>query len=150
MADPLILPLAIPIFDALSELSDTQPALVAGPSRHGARRPGALRPRDQRVAMVGSGYRAVLDGHPALIVNLSTSGAQLRGTARVLPDQPAIVKIGWPRDDRLCAVLARVRWVQFEPDAAQDESLYRVGMEFETWDVARLKEIMRHLQNRRT
>jgi len=35
-----------------------------------------------------------------------------------------------------------------QSDAARDEALYRVGMEFETWDVARLKEIMRYLRRR--
>ena len=141
MADSLILPLASPVIDLLYEAEQTL-------FPQDASRPGRLRARDQRVAMVGSGYRAVLEGRPAAIVNLSMSGAQLRGTARVLPDQPAVVKIGWPLDDRQCAVLARVRWVRFEPDAARDEALYRVGMEFETWDVARLKEIMRYLRRR--
>jgi len=103
-----------------------------------------LRPRDQRVAMVGSGYRAIVDGRAVALVNLSLSGAQWRGAIRVRPDQPAIVKIGWPQDHQLCTALARVRWVQFEPDASRDESLYRVGIEFETWDVRRLKEIIRH------
>ena len=141
MADSLILPLASPVIDLLYEAEQTL-------FPQDASRPARLRARDQRVAMVGSGYRAVLEGRPAAIVNLSMSGAQLRGPARVLPDQPAVVKIGWPLDDRQCAVLARVRWVRFEPDAAHDEALYRVGMEFETWDVARLKEIMRYLRRR--
>ncbi len=139
MADSLILPLASPVLDLLSEAEQIL-------SRHQASRTGKLRPRDKRVAMMGSGYRAILEGRPAAIVNLSMSGAQLRGAARVLPDQPAVVKIGWPLDDRQCAVLARVRWVRFEPDTARDQGLYRVGMEFETWDVARLKEIMRYLR----
>src|SRR4249920_3524053 len=105
MSDTLILPLATPVLDVLSDGDHT---LITGTLGRSPGRPGALRPRDARVAMVGSGYRAILDGRPAAIVNLSTSGAQLRGLARVLPDQPAIVKIGWPRDERLCAVLGRV------------------------------------------
>jgi hypothetical protein len=143
MADSLILPLAAPVLELLAGAEQTF-------SPQNACRTGKLRPRDQRVAMVGSGYRAILEGSPAAIVNLSMSGAQLRGAVRVLPDQPAVVKIGWPLDNRQCAVLARVRWVRFEPDAARHEGLYRVGMEFETWDVARLKEILRYLKVRTT
>jgi len=106
----------------------------------------SVRPRDQRVHMIGSGYRAVIDGKPAALVNLSLTGAQLRGTVRVLPDQPAIVKIGWPQDDLPCTALARVRWVQFEPDSSMESGLYRVGIAFETWDVRTLRDIMRHLE----
>ena len=106
----------------------------------------SVRPRDQRVHMIGSGYRAVIDGKPAALVNLSLTGAQLRGTVRVLPDQPAIVKIGWPQDDLPCTALARVRWVQFEPDSSMESGLYRVGIAFETWDVRTLRDIMRNLE----
>jgi hypothetical protein len=94
--------------------------------------------------MIGSGYRAVIDGNHVDLVNLSLSGAQLRGPIRVLPDQPTIIKIGWPKNDLLCTAIARVRWVQFEPDPSSGEGLYRVGLAFETWDVRSLKEIIRH------
>jgi hypothetical protein len=137
---PLILPLASPVlFDRPNTYT-----LELRPSRAEAgASSGPHRPRDPRIVMVGSGYRARLDGQPTSIVNLSLSGAQLRGPARVLPDQPAIIKIGWPLGEHLlCTVLARVRWVQFEP--AGDESCYRVGMSFETWDVRQLKDILRH------
>jgi hypothetical protein len=102
----------------------------------------ASRPRDQRVGMLGSGYRAVIDGRQAALINLSLSGAQLRGPIRVRPDQPTIVKIGWPKDNQLCTAIARVRWVQFEPDSSSGEGLYRVGLAFETWDVKSLKAIL--------
>ena len=78
-------------------------------------------------------------------MNLSLTGAQLRGSVRVLPDQPAVVKIGWPQDDLPCTALARVRWVQFEPDSLTESGLYRVGLAFETWDVRSLRDIMRDL-----
>jgi hypothetical protein len=142
----LILPLAIPVFDSLP--GEPRWFDAPGPARPTNPRT-TIRPRDQRVAMIGAGYRAVIEGSPAALVNLSLSGAQLKAAVRVRPEQPALVKIGWHHDDRLCAVLARVRWVQFEPDASTQEGLYRVGMAFETWDVARLKEIMRHLAARR-
>jgi hypothetical protein len=138
MSDSLILP--------PRRLSSTSRPKQSRPFSARHKQPGGPRARSAR----GDGGFRLPFSRLAAIVNLSMSGAQLRGPARVLPDQPAVVKIGWPLDDRQCAVLARVRWVHFEPDAARDEGLYRVGMEFETWDVARLKEIMRYLKARAT
>jgi hypothetical protein len=140
MSEPLILPLVVPVLESGTDGYSYELRAV----RHDPGR-ASQRPRDRRVGMVGAGYRAVLDGQPAALINLSMSGVQLRGVTRVRPDQPAIVKIGWPQDNLLCTALARVRWVQFEPDPTRSESLYRVGMAFETWDVRELREIMRHL-----
>ena len=141
LSDTLILPLAIPVLDSSFDRRS--------PDRN-VRRPtdsrSGLRPRDQRVVALGSGYRALIDGNPVALVNLSLSGAQLRGPLRVRPDQPAIVKIGWPQEELPCTALARVRWVQFEPDFSRNESLYRVGIAFEAWDVRSLREIIRHLR----
>jgi PilZ domain len=139
MGHSLILPLAAtPFLDLASDRFSLEH------QRRDVR--SSVRPRDQRVRMIGSGYRAVIDGKPAALVNLSLTGAQLRGTVRVLPDQPAIIKIGWPHDDLPCTALARVRWVQFEPDSSMESGLYRVGIAFETWDVRTLRDIMRHLE----
>jgi hypothetical protein len=141
MGQSLILPLAAaPFLDgALDRFSDEL-------QRRAADARSNFRPRDQRVRMIGSGYRAVIDEEPAALVNLSLTGAQLRGWMRVAPDQPAIVKIGWPQDDLPCTALARVRWVQFEPDPSMESGLYRVGVAFETWDVRTLRDIMCHLE----
>jgi hypothetical protein len=131
----LILPLAAPLWDEGADacFSDLHAWRIEE---------AASRPRDQRVGMLGSGYRAVIDGRQAALINLSVSGAQLRGPIRLLPDQPTIVKIGWPRDNRLSTAIARVRWVRFEPDLESGEGLYRVGLVFETWDVKGLKAIL--------
>jgi hypothetical protein len=137
MGDLLILPLAALVREPRAEAYFSEP--------HAARvydEAIASRPRDRRVGMLGSGYRAAIDGRQASLINLSLSGAQLRGPVRVRPDQPTIVKIGWTRDDLLCSAIARVRWVQFEPDASSGEGLYRVGLVFETWDVQRLKAML--------
>jgi hypothetical protein len=142
MSHSLILPLAaFPFLDVASDRSSHEVR-----HRRAAGDQAALLPRDQRLRMVGSGYRAQIDGKPAALVNLSLSGVQLRGSLRVLPDQPAIVNIGWPQDDDPCTALARVRWVQFEPGSLMDSGLYRVGLAFETWDVRTLRDIMRHLE----
>jgi hypothetical protein len=137
MGDLLILPLAALVREPRAEAYFSEP--------HAARvcdEAIASRPRDRRVGMLGSGYRAAIDGRQASLINLSLSGAQLRAPVRVRPDQPTIIKIGWTRDDLLCSAIARVRWVQFEPDASSGEGLYRVGLAFETWDVQRLKAML--------
>ena len=136
MSDLLILPLAAPLWDSSTDACFRDP--------HARDDAASARPRDRRVGMLGSGYRAVIDGRQVALVNLSLSGAQLRGPIRVLPDQPTIVKIGWPKNDLLCTAIARVRWVQFEPDPSSGEGLYRVGLAFETWDVRGLNEIISH------
>jgi hypothetical protein len=137
MNNLLILPLATPVWERSADACFPDPHAL--PIDDEA---AASRPRDRRVGMLGSGYRAVIDGRQAALINLSLSGAQLRGPIRVRPDQPSIVKIGWPQDNQLCSAIARVRWVQFEPDASSGEGLYRVGLSFETWDVKSLKAIL--------
>jgi hypothetical protein len=137
MDNLLILPLAAPIWEQGADAFFSDPHALRIDE-------AASRPRDRRIGMLGSGYRAAIDGRQAALINLSLSGAQLRGSIRVRPDQPTIVKIGWPKDNLLCTAIARVRWVQFEPDSSSGQGLYRVGLVFETWDVKETKAIMRH------
>jgi hypothetical protein len=137
MGNLLILPLAAVVLEPRADAYFSDP-----PALRVEDVATASRPRDRRVGMLGSGYRAAIDGRQAALINLSLSGAQLRGPVRVRPDQPTIVKIGWTKDDLLCTAIARVRWVQFEPDASSGEGLYRVGLAFETWDVKRLKAML--------
>ena len=143
MSDILVLPLAAPLGDSGAH------RFVRNYAGHRtAEGTAALRPRAQRFAMLGSGYRVVMDSQDVALINLSLSGAQVRGSIRVSPDQPTIVNIGWPQDHLSCAAIARVRWVQMESQRSKNERAYRMGLVFETWDVRRLKEIMQH--SRRT
>jgi hypothetical protein len=100
------------------------------------------RPRAARTGMLGSGYRVVIDGRQVALINLSLTGAQLRGPLRLERDQPVLVKIGWPQDHLSFAAIARVRWVQLEAEPRDNQPVYRTGVVFETWDVRRLKEII--------
>jgi hypothetical protein len=92
------------------------------------------------------GENARLRDGVRILVNLSMSGAQTRGAIQAARDQPLIFKIGWPPDREACAAIARVRWVSLESEEAQRETIYRIGLAFETWDVHRLKEIIRHCE----
>ncbi len=140
MSSSLILPLAAALCGVDEDTRRRDPEA----RREAAAGPLVHRPRARRVGMVGAGYRAVVDGQHVALINLSLSGAQVRSSMSVLRDQPAIVKIGWPQDDQLCAAIARVRWVELDSEGFNDERIYRVGLALETWDVRGLKEIMRH------
>jgi len=98
------------------------------------------RPRASRLGMVGSGYRVLVDDEHVSFVNLSLSGVQIRGAVELTLGQPVLMKIGWPQDHVSFTAIARVRWVQPESDAPG--AISRIGLEFETWDVRRLREIM--------
>lgn len=142
MSNTLILPMAVPLWDAEPQtviVERPAPCLVEAEPRR--RRPRA---RADRVGMFGSGYRVVVDERLVALVNLSLSGAQVRGPIQVSRDQPLIFKIGWPQDREACAAIARVRWVSLESEEAERDTIYRMGLAFETWDVRRLKEIIRH------
>jgi PilZ domain len=102
------------------------------------------RPRASRTGMLGSGYHVVIDGRHVALINLSLTGAQIRGPLRLERDQPVIVKIGWPQDRVSFTAIARVRWVQLEPEPRDNQPVYRTGVAFETWDVRRLKEIIQN------
>src|SRR5438093_2013730 len=139
MSNTLILPIAVPLWDAEPETAIVVPRPApAAPARK------RVRPRAERVGMNGAGYRALIDERPVTLINLSVSGAQVRGPVRVSRDQPLIFKVGWPQDKLSCAAIARVRWVYVDPDAPQGEEAYLIGLAFETSDVRRLKEIIHH------
>src|SRR5213596_878575 len=96
MSNTLILPMAVPLWDSGPEtilVERPAPRIVAVEPRR--RRP---RPRAARVGMFGSGYRVVVDDRHVALVNLSMSGAQVRGPIEVARDQTLIFKIGWPQD----------------------------------------------------
>lgn len=145
MSNTLILPIAVPLWDLEQETAVVErpaPPLVVDVQP----RPRRPRARAERVGMFGSGYRVVVEDHDVALVNLSLSGAQVRGSIQLSRDQPLIFKIGWPQDREACAAIARVRWVSLESEASQREAIYRMGLAFETWDVRRLKEIIHHCE----
>jgi len=136
--------MAVPLWDSEPETLVVErpvPSIVSIEPRR--RRP---RPRAERVGMFGSGYRVVVDDQQVALVNLSLSGAQVRSPIEVSRDQPLIFKIGWPQDKAACTAIARVRWVSLESEEMRREGIYRMGLAFETWDVRRLKEIIRHCE----
>jgi hypothetical protein len=142
MSNALILPMAAPLWDSEPEtLIVERPApRVVAPSRR------RQRPRAERVGMCGSGYRVAIDDQYVALVNLSLSGAQVRGSIQVSCDQPLIFKIGWPQDRESCAAIARVRWVSRESGESERDGIYRMGLAFEAWDVRRLKDIIHHCE----
>ena len=141
MRHSLILPLAaIPNIDVASDRFSHE--LQRRPA-HGR---ASLRPRSQRVRMLGSGYRVVIDGNPAALREpVAVGRAAARFGAR--PPGPA----GRRRRSAGLRTTCRARpWracggCSSEPDSLTESGLYRVGLAFETWDVRSLRDIMRHL-----
>ena len=142
MSNTLILPMAVPLWDSEPESVVVERSALVEPAPRARRQ----RARAERVGMFGSGYRVVVEDRQVALVNLSMSGAQVRGAIHTARDQPLIFKIGWPQDREACAAIARVRWVSLDSEEPQREAIYRIGLAFETWDVRRLKEIIRHCE----
>ena len=142
--NPLVVPLTAPLWDSNEDKLFREPLVW----RSGDQR-SAVRPRALRVPMDGSGYQVVVEGRRRVsLVNLSLSGAQVRGALTVLPQQPLIVNIGTLHEARSCGAIARVRWVQPDRELSREEEIYRIGLAFETWDVRRLKEILDAISRR--
>lgn len=140
VSDGIVVPFGSSLWDSCPDtwFHDARPG---GPSTKDR---AAYRARSQRLPMLGSGYRAVVDGQTVALVNLSLSGAQVCGPVRVSRNHPTILRIGRPHDDLSCDAIVRVRWLEVESDRSTTESAYRMGLAFERWDVRQLKEIMQH------
>lgn len=74
------------------------------------------------------GVEIQLDGSPASVVNLSTSGAQVVSATILRPNQKVRVTI--PQDDTLVRCRATVAWAKFELPNPTAPPLYRAGVEF--------------------
>jgi PilZ domain-containing protein len=132
-AAALILPLSAAVWESHAEMR-------TAPSETPSQKPRrSHRPRGSRVSMIGTAYRALIDGQRAALIDLSLSGAQVRAALELRPGQPIMIKIGWLHEER-CAALGRVRWVRLDP--GHPGGAYRAGLAFETSDVRELKEIV--------
>jgi hypothetical protein len=134
---PVVLALAPP-----AESHGNRGVREAQPSRSAPATRAVQRPRGLRAGMVGAGYRVLIDGQQVTLINLSLSGVQVRGAVHPVLAQPVLVHIGWPQDTLSFTAIARVRWVQPEGVSGESESIYRIGLAFDTWDVRRVKEII--------
>jgi hypothetical protein len=140
--DAATAPMAVPPAEVLVESRSNPDFREAETHPHAGETTSVEHSRASRLGMLGSGYRVLIDGQPVTLINLSLSGVQVLGTIHVTLGQPAIVKIGWPQDQESFTAIARVRWVQQHADIRTRETVHRIGLAFETWDVRQLREIM--------
>jgi len=112
---------------AASAAAQTAPASMATQEApkaldwHGTRRSPRFRVR--------AGLEVQLDGNPAAVVDLSTTGAQVISPTVLRPNQK--VRITLPNEDFLLRFRGAVAWAKFElPKASSQTAQYRAGVEF--------------------
>ncbi len=102
-----------------------QPTRIAG--RHGFREPLEVK----------------LDGETALLVDVSTSGAQVLSSIALKPNK--LVKMLLPSSEAIILCKAKIIWARFEPPTPGKPVRYRAGMVFTQADPAALQMfITRH------
>ena len=84
-----------------------------------------------------------LDGETALLVDVSTSGAQVLSGIALKPNKP--VKLLLPSSEAIILCKAKIIWARFEPPTPGKPVRYRAGMVFTQADAAALQMfITRH------
>jgi hypothetical protein len=97
---------------------------------HGTRRAPRTRVR--------SGVEMQLDGNPALVVDLSTVGAQVVSSTVLRPNQK--VRISLPFEEFVMRFRGAIAWAKFElPKGPEKGPQYRAGVEFTDGDSAALE-----------
>ena len=105
---------------------------------HGTRRSPRFRVR--------AGLEVQLDGNPAAVVDLSTTGAQVISPTVLRPNQK--VRISLPNEDFLLRFRGAVAWAKFElPKASSQTAQYRAGVEFTDGDAAAIDSVIHRNRN---
>ncbi|HYT66408.1 MAG TPA: PilZ domain-containing protein [Vicinamibacterales bacterium] len=100
---------------------------------HGTRRAPRFRVR--------TGVELQLDGNPAVVIDLSTVGAQVISPTVLRPNQK--VRIALPNDDFLLRFRGAVAWAKFElPKKPVTTPQYRAGVEFTDGDAAAIESVI--------
>jgi hypothetical protein len=100
---------------------------------HGTRRAPRFR--------VKTGIELQLDGNPALVIDLSTVGAQVISPTVLRPNQK--VRINLPNDDFTLRFRGAIAWAKFElPQPPAKAPQYRAGVEFVDGDARAIDSII--------
>ena len=92
-------------------------------------------------ARVRNGIELQLDGNPALVVDLSTVGAQVISPTVLRPNQK--VRITLPSDDFVLRFRGAIAWAKFElPKPPVTAPQYRAGVEFADGDAGALQKVI--------
>jgi hypothetical protein len=90
---------------------------------------------------VRAGVELQLDGNPAVVIDLSTVGAQVISPTVLRPNQK--VRISLPNDDFLLRFRGAVAWAKFElPKPPVKTPQYRAGVEFTDGDAAAIDSVI--------
>src|SRR4051794_4769375 len=125
--------------DGTATASEASPSSVASEEApraldwHGTRRAARFRIRH--------GVELQLDGNPAVVIDLSTVGAQVISPTVLRPNQK--VRIALPNEDFLLRFRGAVAWAKFELPKTPDKSpQYRAGVEFTDGDAAAIDSVI--------
>ena len=102
----------------------SSPVATAAPPRpldwQGTRRAPRFRVR--------SGVEIQLDGNPAVVIDVSTVGAQVISSTILRPNQK--VRVSIPTDEMLVRCRGTIAWAKFELPKPTAPPVYRAGVEF--------------------
>jgi hypothetical protein len=115
-----------------------EPVVMAKPKTRGAQAsPGTFAPaRSASRHSFREPLEVKLDGETALLVDLSTAGAQVLSSTALKPNKP--VKMLLPSSEAIILCKAKIIWSRFEPPSPGKPVRYRAGMVFTQADAAAL------------
>ena len=91
--------------------------------------------------LIQIGLELQLDGNPALVVDLSTAGAQVVSPTVLRPNQK--VRINLPNDEFMLRFRGAIAWAKFElPQGPAKAPQYRAGIEFVDGDAQAIESII--------
>jgi chromosome segregation ATPase len=145
------------VFDDADEtpVAEVEPVVMAATPKAGASRPAQAGPPAANQPVRAASRHAFreplevkLDGETALLVDLSTGGAQLLSGTALKPNKQ--VKLLLPSSEAIILCKGKIVWARFEPPSPGKPVRYRAGMVFSQADVGALQIfINRHAVGRK-
>jgi chromosome segregation ATPase len=125
----------------IEAMEPDEPIVMAAKPKTGSRgaqaAPGTFSPsREASRHSFREPLEVKLDGETALLVDLSTAGAQVLSSTALKPNKP--VKMLLPSSEAIILCKAKIIWSRFEPPSPGKPVRYRAGMVFTQADAAAL------------
>ena len=129
--------------DSAASIAPPSPALPSPPAPkaplEGQPAAGSPVRTAKRVAMAKD-VDVRIDGTPAKLIDLSTTGAQILASVALKPNR--IVKLTLQAGDNLVSCQGKIMWARIEPGPSSGHLWYRAGVSFTNADQAALNEFL--------